>query len=84
MTFDDIMEQLTPERYKDLQRAVELGKWPDGTRLTQAQREHCLQLVIAYGEKHLQEQERVGYIDRGSKQEGETCTDKPQPVKFAQ
>ncbi len=47
-----------------MRTAVELGKWADGRRLTEQERESCLQAVIAYDEKNLPEHERVGYIDR--------------------
>ena len=88
MTFDELIDSITPETYANLQRAVELGKWPDGTRLTPEQRANCLQAIIAYGERHLPEEERVGFIDRGEKEEGELCDDDhahasaERPVKF--
>ena len=34
-----------------------------------------MQAVLAWEVKHLPEHQRTGYIDRGSKQEGETCGD---------
>ena len=71
MQIDEIISAITPEAHKNLIRAVELGKWPDGTRLSKEQREQCMQAVIAYDAKHLPEQERVGHIDRGVKEEGE-------------
>lgn len=87
MTFDEMIASVTPEVYERLQRAVELGKWADGTRLSPEQREQCMQAVIAYGEKMLSEDQRVGFIDRGSKEEGEVCGDdhqhdEPQPLKI--
>lgn len=88
MTFDEMIASVTPEVYERLQRAVELGKWADGTRLSPEQREKCMQAVIAYGEKMLSEDQRVGFIDRGPKQEGEVCGDdehkhdEPQPLKI--
>jgi len=75
MTLDELIASITPETYANLQRAVELGKWPDGTRLTPEQRANCMQAVIAYGERNLAAEERVGYIDRGVKEEGEVCGD---------
>lgn len=79
MQFDDMINTITPETYQNLKRAVELGKWPDGVRLTQEQREQCMQAVIAYDAKHLPEEERVGHIDKGVKEEGEVC-DSPDPT----
>lgn len=91
MDFDAMIKSITPEVYENLKRAVELGKWNDGTPLTKQQLETCMQAIIAYDHEHLSESERVGYIDRGTKEEGEVCestqdNNKPddgnQPVKF--
>ena len=86
MDFDALIESITPETYDNLKRALELGKWADGTRLKPEQREHVMQAIIAYGERHLAEQDRVGFIDRGTKDDGELCDDDLQhkPVKFLQ
>lgn len=62
MDFQQLINSITPEAYENLKRAVELGKWPDGVPLTPAQKEHCLQAVIAYDEKHKMTEERVGFI----------------------
>lgn len=75
MNFHDLLNSITPEIYENLKRAVEIGKWPDGRALTAEQREISLQAVIAYEQKHIDERERTGYIDRGSKQQGEVCSD---------
>ncbi len=69
-----MIASMTPDIYRDLRRAAELGKWPDGKPLTREQREHALQAVIAWGELHLPEEQRVGYIDRGHKA-GDSCDD---------
>ena len=67
-----MIDTMSPDIYRSLVRAVELGKWPDGKPLTPEQRENALQAIIAWGEKHLAETERVGYIDKGHKA-GDTC-----------
>lgn len=59
-----LLENISPEVYEALKRAVELGKWPNGTRLNTEQRERCLEAVIYYDGRHKPEQERVGYIHR--------------------
>ncbi|PQA49355.1 YeaC family protein [Amnimonas aquatica] len=80
-----MLQVLTPDIVASLRRAVELGKWPDGRRLTREQVETCLQAVIAWETKHLPEQERSGYIEKEEK-EGEVCDDPAvvaeQQVKF--
>lgn len=59
-----LLDHITPEVYEALRRAVELGKWPNGERLSDAQRETCLQAVIYFDGRHKPEHERVGYIQR--------------------
>lgn len=79
-----MLQVLNPEIVDSLRRAVELGKWPDGRRLSREQTETCLQAIIAWEAKHLPEQARSGYIAKEQK-EGEVC-DTPHPeqqlVKF--
>ena len=75
MDFQRLIANITPEIYASLKRAVEIGRWPDGRRLSDEQRELSLQAVIAWEMQHLPETERTGYIDRGSKAEGELCDD---------
>lgn len=72
MDYQQLIASMTPETYHSLRRAVELGKWPDGNPLTREQRESAMQAVIAWGEKHLDATQRIGYIDKGRK-EGDSC-----------
>ena len=74
MDYQQMIASMTPETYRSLRRAVELGKWPDGSPLSPEQRENAMQAVIAWGEKHLDASQRVGYIDKGHKA-GESCDD---------
>ncbi|GAB3475191.1 YeaC family protein [Marinomonas epiphytica] len=63
MNFKEMIDNMSPEVYESLKLAVELGKWPNGVRLTQEQQELCLQAVITYDYQFKSEQERVGFID---------------------
>ncbi len=63
MNYLQLIETMSPEIYQSLLRSVALGKWPDGKILTDEQRENAMQAVIAWGERHLAEQDRVGYIE---------------------
>lgn len=82
MDYQQMIGAMSREVYDSLRRALELGKWPDGRPLSPEQREETMQAVIAWGEMHLPAQERVGYIDRGSKA-GEVCDDPGvTPLKF--
>eukprot|EP00389_Voromonas_pontica_P010653 GDKH01016246.1.p1 GENE.GDKH01016246.1~~GDKH01016246.1.p1 ORF type:complete len:83 (-),score=18.83 GDKH01016246.1:132-380(-) len=48
--------------------ALELGKWPDGRKLSDEQRSICMEAVIYYEDHHnTPMEERVGYLDRGEK-----------------
>lgn len=62
MQFDELVSSITPETFERLVTAVELGKWPDGVKLSEAQREHCIQLVMAYQARYCPSEEpfRVG------------------------
>jgi uncharacterized protein YeaC (DUF1315 family) len=65
MNFEKMIEAMTPDIYESLKRAVELGKWPNGERLTKEQRETSLRAVIAYEHaRNMPEDQRVGFIDR--------------------
>ncbi|WP_041523274.1 YeaC family protein [Gilvimarinus agarilyticus] len=57
-----LLESITPDIYERLKLAVEIGKWPDGNRLTSEQRELCMQAVISYEHKHLPAEAHTGYI----------------------
>ncbi len=53
MNLQELLSSLTPEIYQNLKRAVELGKWSDGNRLSSEQRQLCMQAMIAYEHQHL-------------------------------
>ncbi|MGH8493570.1 MAG: YeaC family protein [Moraxellaceae bacterium] len=71
-TIEKILSAMTPELVSAFRLAIEIGKWPDGRKLTPEQRETCLQAVIAWELRNLPEEERTGYINKAEK-EGEVC-----------
>jgi len=77
MDYLQLVSSMTPEIYRGLLRAVEIGKWPDGRALTPAQRGEALQALIAWGKRHLPPEEQIGFIDRGHKAGG-NCDDPDQ------
>jgi uncharacterized protein len=81
MDYQQLVESMTPEIYQRLKEAVEKGKWPDGKPVSAAQREHCLQAMIIWGETHLAEHQRIGFVDKGHKG-GEVC-DEPDVAPLA-
>ncbi|MFW0755225.1 YeaC family protein [Pseudomonas sp. H11T01] len=71
-SFNDMIKNITPDIYQNLKLAVEIGKWPDGGKLTAEQRELTLQAMIAWEIQNLPEDERTGYMgpqECGSKSE---------------
>ena len=51
MNIDSLVNNLTPELFERLQYGASTGKWPDGTPLTEAQKEQTVQLVMLYQAK---------------------------------
>lgn len=66
-----LLAAMTPEIHQQLKTAVELGHWENGVKLTDEQREHCIQVVIAYDSTYLNPEQRIGYINRKGKSSGE-------------
>jgi uncharacterized protein len=62
-SWQELLASMTPEIHQNLKTAIELGKWPNGERLTAEQLELCLQAVIAYDQHYLPETERVAYME---------------------
>ncbi|SJL82809.1 YeaC family protein [Vibrio palustris] len=52
MDKQQLINAITPDIYQRLRSAVETGKWPDGTALTQQQRDSSIQAVMMYQAKH--------------------------------
>ncbi|MCO7027955.1 YeaC family protein [Vibrio paracholerae] len=52
MDTQQLINAIMPEAYQRLLYAVETGKWPEGTPLSQQQRDSCMQAVMLYQSKH--------------------------------
>lgn len=76
----DTIKGMGRDVYDRMLTALATGRWPDGREVTAAQREHCMQAVIAWGEINLPPEQRVGFIDKGHK-DGDAC-DEPAPLKW--
>ncbi len=82
---DDYLEAIAAmprSVYERLLAAIETGLWPDQSTVSTEQREHAMRAVIAWGEQHLPERERVGFIDKGHKG-GDHC-DEPQQLHWVE
>ena len=51
MNIDALLAAMTPDVFARLRQAVETGKWPDGTVLSEEQRDSCMQAVLLYQSK---------------------------------
>ena len=60
--FAQIASTINAEVYASFKLAVEIGKWPDGRKLSAEQKELCLQAMIAYELKHLPADQHTGYM----------------------
>ena len=65
-----ILASVTPEVVEKFRQAIELGKWPDGRKLTPEQRETCMQAVMVWEHEHLPPAERTGYIHKPVRDDG--------------
>lgn len=63
LTFEEIIDQITPEIYEELKQVVASGKWLDGRKLTAQQIDHCLQALIAYESRYVDELNQTGVIE---------------------
>jgi uncharacterized protein len=61
-----VIESMPSEVYERMRSAVELGKWEDGSVLNEQQRESCLQVVMLYQARHLNQQEHFTINARGT------------------
>tara|TARA_R110001592_G_scaffold18703_8_gene77333 strand:- start:7139 stop:7408 length:270 start_codon:yes stop_codon:yes gene_type:complete len=73
-TFVEMLRNITPEVYASLKLALEIGKWPDGRRLTQEQKELCMQAMIGWELKNVPEEERTGYMGE------QNCKSEAKPI----
>ena len=62
MNFKELLSSINPDTYESLKAAVEIGKWPNGEKLSAEQRQLSLQAVIAWESNNLPEEQRSGYI----------------------
>ncbi|WP_394127233.1 YeaC family protein [Vibrio hepatarius] len=65
MDAEQLINAITPEAYERLLFAVETGKWPEGTLLSQEQRDSCMQAVMLYQSKHNSEAQHMTVAQGG-------------------
>lgn len=73
MDFESLIARMDAMTCASLRQAVEIGKFPDGRRLTDEQKSLCMEAVLRWEALNCSPEERTGYIDRGAKKDGERC-----------
>jgi uncharacterized protein YeaC (DUF1315 family) len=79
-SYEDAIVAMPREVYDRMVDALSLGKWPDGRSITDTQRVDTMKAVILWGQHHLPEDQRIGFIDKGSK--ADSRCDDPVPIKW--
>ena len=62
MTFEHLATRMSREVYEQLKTAIEIGRWPNGLPLTQAQKEISLEAVLRFETANLPPEQRTGYL----------------------
>lgn len=57
MNFNALVQAMSPETYQSLAEAVATGRWADGQTLSEQQKAHSMQLVMAYQAQVLKSEE---------------------------
>lgn len=52
MDIETLLDTMTSDVYERLNYAVETGRWPEGEKITAAQREQAMQLIMLYQSRH--------------------------------
>ncbi len=65
-----ILDALTPEIIDKFRSAIEIGRWADGRKLTDEQRETCIQSLLIWEHEYVPVEERTGYIHKPIKEDG--------------
>ncbi len=60
-----MIDEMPQEVYERLMSGVELGKWEDGTVLTQEQRDSTMQLVMLYQARRLEQTDHFTINNEG-------------------
>ncbi|ABN61554.1 YeaC family protein [Shewanella baltica] len=75
---NQVIDQMPIEVYERLRSAAELGKWEDGTVLSEVQRESTLQVVMLYQARKLEQTEHFTIAPDGKINELSTAELKKQ------
>lgn len=62
MNLEKMLDALNPGLIERFKRAIEIGKWSDGNKLSNEQLEICMQAVIRYELAYVSEENRTAYV----------------------
>ncbi|EFE23329.1 hypothetical protein EDWATA_01657 [Edwardsiella tarda ATCC 23685] len=65
MDIERLLSIMNDDVYQRLLSAVELGCWPEGSRLSEAQRAQAMQIVMLYQSRHNHQAEHLTVNTRG-------------------
>ncbi|TRW49722.1 DUF1315 family protein [Aliidiomarina halalkaliphila] len=65
MQYDDVLRAVTPEIYERMKEAVETGRWPDGQKLSAAQLENAMEIVMVYQARRLNQTDHFSINNAG-------------------
>ncbi|MBR9727208.1 YeaC family protein [Shewanella intestini] len=63
---NNVIDQMPEDVYLRLLSATELGKWEDGSLLTETQREHTMQVVMLYQSRKLNQTDHFTIAQGGA------------------
>jgi uncharacterized protein YeaC (DUF1315 family) len=87
MNLDELIASMTPEIYRNMKQALELGRWGDGRTVTAEQKEFSIEAMIRYEHlNNIAETDRIGYVDTSKKKQQADANTQPdsdiQPIKI--
>lgn len=56
------LKAMTPDVYQQFLLAIETGRWPNGELLSDEQKATCMEAIIIYEHKHVDESQRTGFV----------------------
>ena len=62
MNFDQVATDMSVEVYQQLKTAIEIGRWPDGKKLSDQQKQISLEAILRYEHQHLPADQRTGFL----------------------
>lgn len=65
MNLESLVQSITPQTYERLAYGAATGKWPDGTELSEEQKQQTVQLVMLYQAKVLKSNEQFTVGESG-------------------